>query len=587
MSIPRHFLLKILLILSAFTFSLAKAEAVDLNDLIQSFAKSNEKVLRIPPGTYRLDSRGLSFVRVKDATIDATNVTLLGTSFTSPALLFSDCRNVRIRGLTLDYDPLPFTQGDVTAVNEQMGIVDFEIHAGYPTLTKNYQVLRFYLFEKDSPRWKKGCLDYYPDKLEVVSPTKGRFHFPPDRRYILNAVASGDRLVMTIRAAAGIMVSDGSSGLTFENCTIHAAPGLAVGVRFAETAGTFDRLRVAPGLPPTGATQPRLISSSADALNVAYSRQGPLITNCDFSFMGDDSLNIHGMLLPVLKWLDERTFLTMQPKAHAKLAWLVRPGDEVRLMEQPTYRIVETRKCQSIRRSDHPREEWLAKGQELLGPRLSKPEDMILFEITLDKNVSNPSLGLYADIPATSAPNFQVRDSYFHDHRARGMRLMSQGGIIENNRFERIQDVAISLGPEFEGWREAGWVQNITLRGNRLREIGQGGKVLLPASPVVGAISVGAITGPLPKGMTRYRGNEMIFIEGNQIDGCSVDGISVGSAKDVTIIGNSITNVNQGDGSLAGRDHGLFVGQAITLIDSDASLQGNIISPKKEVQPKP
>jgi hypothetical protein len=67
---------------------------------------------------------------VADTVIDCTGVTFIGLAHTA-MLELVDCRNVTIKGLTVDYDPLPFTQGVIKAVDAD-GAWDVEIIEGYP-----------------------------------------------------------------------------------------------------------------------------------------------------------------------------------------------------------------------------------------------------------------------------------------------------------------------------------------------------------------------------------------------------------------------------------------------------------------------
>ena len=78
-------------------------------------------------------------------------------------------------------------------------------------------------------------------------------------------------------------------------------------------------------------------------------------------------------------------------------------------------------------------------------------------------------LGDFLDIPASNAPGFAIRDCVFEDHRARGLRIMASHGIIERNIFRRLKMSVITVGAEYELWREAGWVEDVTIRDNGLR----------------------------------------------------------------------------------------------------------------------
>ena len=84
----------------------------DLRALIATALDAGSKRLVIPPGRYRVQAeRGghLVFSNLTDVEIVAENVEMLCTS-TVRAVLFEGCTNVTLRGLVVDYDPLPFTQ---------------------------------------------------------------------------------------------------------------------------------------------------------------------------------------------------------------------------------------------------------------------------------------------------------------------------------------------------------------------------------------------------------------------------------------------------------------------------------------------
>ncbi len=87
-------------------------------------------------GTYRLPEGGIVLRDLHDVEIDGTGVTLIATDLKSSALKLANCRNVKLKGFTIDYDPLPFTQGTITAVDAKARTVDFETHEGYHELPR-------------------------------------------------------------------------------------------------------------------------------------------------------------------------------------------------------------------------------------------------------------------------------------------------------------------------------------------------------------------------------------------------------------------------------------------------------------------
>ncbi len=528
----------------------------------------------IPAGTYRVEEGGIRLKGLRDAVIDARGVTLLASDHRSSALTISDCENLTLRGFTLDYDPLPFTQGTITAVDPDKRTVDIALHAGYPALSTFEKLRPLNLFDPDG-RWKIGVPEYYMKKIEDLGGHQARAYFSKGAGGF-DLFTVGDKVAMNVRGFAGIKITDCSSGIRLENVTIYAAPGIAVIVRFAEDGGALERVRVVPGPPPEGATEPRLLSSSADALNVAYTRGGLVVSGCEFSHMGDDSINLHGVALPVLKWIDHKTFLTMRPYAGEDFDKLLHAGDEIHFLSDTDYSQLQTARLAQARKTEEKAEDW-ADALKKFWPHASKHNESSFFVIELQEPVADVPAGSYTEVPATNASGFTIHDNYFHDHRARGLRLMSTDGVVENNRFERIKGVAISLGPQFTYWAEAGWCSDITIRGNTILDVGEGAAICSAESETLGAISIACrmltpeATNNLPAG------NHNITITDNLIDGCSVAGISVSAARDVVITDNTIRRVNQRACPEAGSRQGLHSEDPITVIQAEVTIEGNTV----------
>ncbi len=551
---------------------------VDLQAKMRDFAASSETTITLPPGTYRLPKEGLLLRKLKGRTIHAEGVTLLGTDLSSTALQFQECKDLTVTGLTVDYDPLPFTQGKLTAVDAAARTADFEVAAGYPELADVYlEEKNVHLFEPQSPHWKVGVPDYYPKKIERLTAKSGRLVFS-EKAAGVDKLVVGDRVVLNVRGKQGVLVGEGCSGLTLKDVTLHSAPGIGILVRFAEEAGTYENVRVIPGPKPAGATEERLFSTSADAFNAAYVRKGPILKNCDFSFMGDDAVNLHGVMLPVIKWLDERSFVSMRGHRSERFDRLIRAGDEVRFLKEPVYEVTAKAQVEKVDYLDGKDAPFVADARKIW-PTLKEAGSAAFYVIHLDRPVTGVSVGDFCDIPATSAPGFSISGSYFHDHRARGLRLMSNEGVVENNRFERLKGVAITVGPEYAFWREAGWCRDITIRGNRISDVGQGTQVQQRESYTTGAITVMGRVLPQNEKTRYFQGNERIVITGNEIDGCSVNGITISAAKAVTVTHNKIRRVNGIPNPKMAADYGLPEQKPISVQQAEARVEENQIEP--------
>ena len=94
------------------------AAPFDLQKFIDTELKAGKKRIVVPPGRYRVVPRQSGHLCFKDLTntvIVASGVEMICTE-TARAVNFENCRDLRFEGMTIDYDPLPFTEGRITAL---------------------------------------------------------------------------------------------------------------------------------------------------------------------------------------------------------------------------------------------------------------------------------------------------------------------------------------------------------------------------------------------------------------------------------------------------------------------------------------
>ena len=87
--------------------------------IAQAVSTGPGNVVTIPMGVYRgRVEDGTVFISIEGAnnlTINAANVIMVCERLTR-AIIINDCENLTIRGLTVDYNPLLFTQGTIVGV---------------------------------------------------------------------------------------------------------------------------------------------------------------------------------------------------------------------------------------------------------------------------------------------------------------------------------------------------------------------------------------------------------------------------------------------------------------------------------------
>jgi hypothetical protein len=143
------------------------AVSFDLQGFLDTEIKAGHKRIVVPPGHYRVTPQNrqhLLLQGLKDVEIIADGVEMICTE-TTRALTISRCTNVVVRGLVIDYDPLPFTQGRITAISPDRQIYDVELFGGYPT-AETVRNFKHEVFRPDSRTLR--CEDRDISKIEVV-----------------------------------------------------------------------------------------------------------------------------------------------------------------------------------------------------------------------------------------------------------------------------------------------------------------------------------------------------------------------------------------------------------------------------------
>ena len=116
----------------------------DLHEVLDR--QKGRNLIEIPKGTYTLDVRSngpYKFHNLTDVHINGNGSTVICNN-QEQAFSFYNCVRVELRDLTIDYDPLCFTQGEITAVAEDGSWFDVRIDEGYPVTGLAANRVQFY-----------------------------------------------------------------------------------------------------------------------------------------------------------------------------------------------------------------------------------------------------------------------------------------------------------------------------------------------------------------------------------------------------------------------------------------------------------
>ena len=504
----------------------------------------NEGILRkqseitIPPGTYHC-AKAICVTDLCQTTFNGTGVKIIMTNTRESGFVFNNCRAITLKGFAIDYDPLPFTQATVVSQNEEATEFEFEIHEGYPdfTVTGNYGFgFRAEVFDPETLRGKMD--DIYPIEKKALSSRRGCIKLATARP----SLEPGDYLAFVNRERdflASAIEFKHCSTVRLEDLTILASPGMAVYCadmdgenyfRYTVTRGPQDKYGVT-----------RLISTNADGLHYHGGRRGPIIERCDFSFMSDDSVNINGPSFVVAK-IENPTDLWIEAYKYNAICFCsLAKGDLIRFMSPENYEIVAMAHIESFGEIHDLAEVADAKLRKMM--MADYAGDLLRRGGAIRVSCDRPlklSGNEYCNVFSLNCPDFKIRDSYFHDHRAIGLRIFGTDGVIENNRFERIKFAAINVGPAYFGSHD-GWSENITIRGNEIFDC----SFFSGEFPGVIAVSTAKLSDH-----SEYKyppGTRNITIEKNTIENCGASGIFVNAADGVCIHKNQLCQTNQRD----------------------------------------
>jgi hypothetical protein len=243
---------------------------------------------------------------------NATNALVNGNGckilVTNPRIGFlgvNNCSNVIVQGFSVDYDPLPYTQGVVTHnffTNTPKELaIEFQVDTNYPAPTNaNYidtnaiSTARLWGEVMDPTRPGRGAdasFEACTYTNVVQTNSNGAFKVYLQFNNQAKSIPPGALWSMISRwNGSPVFNVNQSYQVTFLNNTNYAGAGTSYSGRYSPLVCEInDQVQLGP--PPAGATAPRLRTSNADGGIFADSRIGPWVQGCNFNALSDDLAN--------------------------------------------------------------------------------------------------------------------------------------------------------------------------------------------------------------------------------------------------------------------------------------------------------
>jgi hypothetical protein len=481
--------------------------------------------------TYRIGWRhddffALTLEGARDLTFDGRGATLVLDPH-NMALQLRNCQRVTVRGLRLDCDPLPCTQGDIIAVDRAAGLLTVRIHDGYPVPRTDDAIqaaFRHGCFIAPRRRWYTWNWCY----IAAVRPVPGQdrcvaITVDPGMVSALSKVEAGQRFVFrnpswapgefdgaekwkigTGEQERGVVLNPPIANVQVRSCQDCRLEGIAqyispnMSIFVDGSSGTVIR-RYRIGYKPGS---DRLSASLSDGIHCKGNITGPFIEDCTFAGLWDDAIAIASPGDVVRQVRPDGRLLTRV----LDIAWIdsyLRAGDRVRLWSPVEGRLLGERTVVEA--------QFAGNQQRII--TLDRPLAGLVDEASDPKAATI----LYADRGPSSVRNCRFRNSL------KTALLPNSGTVFEGNSVEGCAYGVHAFLATGEGAQ--GYPRDIVVRGNTFRNIWIGAVVLYAGTPNPRSAPVAG----------------HCVVEGNAIEQNTGSAITITGLRDVTVAANTIT----------------------------------------------
>jgi hypothetical protein len=439
---------------------------------------------------------------ISNLTIEGNGSEFVGHDYSS-MFHFSNCSNLSIANLSIDWDPLPYTQGKVTGVDSDY--IDIEVLA--PFVAKaGLHTEAIIGYEPEKHRMARRFTDHYQlgfeKTTEVVGPGVMRLFIGRKDRFAGTMPAVGTYVIARHQVYGYQSFEfEKCKNVGLENVNIYSNPGMGVtGDECQDISIRHLMVMLRPGTE-------RWMSCTADATHFAGCRGTITMENCLFEGMGDDAANVRsGHYLVVSERLGESKLRIKTGYRYGNDLTPPETGDKLELSSEDKPLLpYATLTVRSVERDTATKSLIVGFSEKL--PEGTRKGDA----------VGN----------ASSIPVLRIRNCTTIRNRSRGFIIKTRDVIIVDCTFQDITECAIALESDVNGWWESISARDVIIRNNRFIDS------KFEPGYLHGVIEFHTMSQTAPAGVYRR-----ITIANNIFLGSRGNIIKIGSADDVDIIGN-------------------------------------------------
>ncbi len=483
--------------------------------------------LVLAPLVYRL-TRPVELVDWERLTVEGNGASLIVTAYVS-ALRMENCRRVAVKDLSVDYDPLYFTQGTIATIEDREMLI--RIDEGYRDDYENFlsvhPFVNIRLHDPITGGHLAGSTDDYEIRvLERLEPRVLRVLLSiPYTDPASYRPRVGDRASL-YQCWVGAVSLHRCTDTLFENFNLYASGGFGLHEKCGGGGTVLKNCNIVPGPRPVGATAPRLLSTLGDASHFQSVEKGPRLEGCRITHCCDDGINAHGFFFRVTALEGEDVFLSVIGDD----PWAV--GDRVHAFAGGSY---------ALRGSA-----TITEFERVEGYEIAEENRAILGNTGYVKGIayrlrlSEPIPGLMVGDDMTDlnrmASGAVVKDCTFGYNRARGIVLKGWDCSIENNTIAECSAAGIMVISELS-WAEAGFPVNTVVRNNTLVHTCLSSRARHGSAAVAGImVLLDAKNG----GFFPCRELRNITVEGNRVTDCGTFGIFLSNCTGASVKNNRV-----------------------------------------------
>jgi hypothetical protein len=394
-------------------------------------ALSGPAELIFPEGKYVLDmARAVSgesnyLLGLEDAENKVVDFNGSELQVKSPSRGFIEmdgCENIIVRNGTVDYDPVPHSEGIITAKNQQAGTIDWQVRSGFPAPDQEYFNLAadrwgYLLDPAVAGRLKSDAITSYR-YTTVTSLGNGLYRIglatTVDSQW--NMLEVGDRFCLLARDTGSFFRVVDSIQVTAMNLTSYNVPAGHYVAVWSEALNVIGcRSPMKDGFWKGG---------NADGVHCQSCRVGPWIEDCLFEGISDDSLVIYARPFSVINQTSEASFEIGWYSTGSRISERdLRAGDILDFFDPSNGVVICTATVSEY--------DYSTKTVTVDSPLEGLDPGLTLH----DTQIWSRAMGR----------GFVIRNNILQNSRRYGVYLKASDGLIQSNRFTGLSSCAFAL----------------------------------------------------------------------------------------------------------------------------------------------